>query len=82
MALCGPPLAPLLFEALLRLKEKKMKKRVKKLVLNRETVGPLQPTALKPVRGGDSAECVTADCDFSWWTCFYYSGCDRCNLTA
>jgi hypothetical protein len=52
-----------------------MKKGVKKLSLSRETVCALQQTTpLKAIRGGNTGDCVTAECGFSWWTCGL-SGC-------
>ena len=59
-----------------------MKKSAKKLSLNRETVSALETSGLKAVRGGgDTDECVTLKCGFSWWTCGM-SGCDGpCTLT-
>jgi len=51
-----------------------VKKGVKKLSLSRETVCTLQATVMKAVHAGDSAECITVDCGFSWWTCGL-SGC-------
>jgi hypothetical protein len=57
-------------------------KHVKKLSLNRETIGALHAMALKAVRGGDdSAECITwIKCGFSWWTCDL-SGCGNYSCT-
>ena len=55
-----------------------MKKKAKKLALAKETVHVLQSPTLKAVPGGDdSAECVTVNCGFSWWSC-QVSGCDGC----
>jgi hypothetical protein len=55
-----------------------MKKQVKKLSLSRETVYALEPPTLKAVHGADdSAQCVTVECGFSFWTC-QLSGCNSC----